>query len=140
MGKMNYTYVDEITGAEQKFTIDVDEINRFKTANRCATFKEAVELWLFDHDKIGNAEAEALTAKAAKAGVGAKATGEKKPRKKPVRKPNPVKRELINKFQELLSSLDNITDVNVTNAEREITFKVADNEFYITLAQRRAKK
>lgn len=58
------------------------------------------------------------------------------------RKPNATKGGLIQEFFEFLnekSSFD-ISNCKITNKERQIAFSVADNDFELTLVQKRQKK
>lgn len=58
------------------------------------------------------------------------------------RKPNATKGGLIQEFFEFLtekSSFD-ISNCKITNKERQIAFSIADNDFELTLVQKRQKK
>lgn len=58
------------------------------------------------------------------------------------RKPNATKGGLIAELCEFLTSKSSfdISDCEITNKERQIAFKVADNKFELTLVQKRPKK
>ena len=56
------------------------------------------------------------------------------------RKPNENKRFLIQCFENLLQTLDDVTNVNTSNKERQIDFSFGGEEFSITLTQHRKKK
>lgn len=58
------------------------------------------------------------------------------------RKPNATKGGLIQEFFEFLKEKSNfdISNCKITNKERQIAFSVADNDFELTLVQKRQKK
>jgi len=109
---------------------------------------EAIELVLMDNDLITDEAALEMTAKAKAAGTGAKATGERKARKAPERKPDELKRELIAAFAKSLETdIEQIASENnrtykfdVTNIERMIAFEIGDEKFELTLTKKRAPK
>lgn len=110
--------------------------------------EEAEELWLFDNDKSDNEEADALTQKVKDNkimgtihGAGhektskSAETGEKKPR---TRKDNLEKAEIIAKIFEFVANFTE--NAQITNKERQIAFKIGDNEYELTLVAKRKKK
>ena len=58
------------------------------------------------------------------------------------RKPNATKGGLIQEFYKFLceNSEFDISNCEITNKERQIAFSVADNDFELTLVQKRQKK
>lgn len=56
-----------------------------------------------------------------------------------VRAENPTKADLINFLYESLKNYD-CKSLNITNKERQIAFAVGDNDFELTLVQKRKKK
>lgn len=56
-----------------------------------------------------------------------------------VRAENPTKADLINFLYENLKNY-NCNSLNITNKERQIAFAVGDNDFELTLVQKRKKK
>lgn len=105
--------------------------------------EEAIELVLMDNDLIEDEAAAEMTAKAKAAGVGAKATGERKERKAPERKPDIVKRELIEAiFMTLVhdDKFGNVKNESITNIERMIAFEIGTEKFELTLTKKRAPK
>ena len=56
-----------------------------------------------------------------------------------VRAENPTKADLINFLYESLKNYD-CKSLNITNKERQIAFAVDDNDFELTLVQKRKKK
>ena len=103
--------------------------------------QEAVELYLSDEGIVKNETIEELTAKAKAAHTGAKATGERKERKAPVRKPDEVKRAIIAALAEFIRTCDyGVHDVEVTNIERMIAFEFAGDKYEVTLTKKRKPK
>ena len=102
---------------------------------------EIVERFLSDEGyKVDPVVAE-LTEKAKAAGVGAKATGERKERKAPVRKPDEAKRAVIAALADYIAEgSTGATDVNVTNIERMIAFTLAGDNYELTLTKKRKPK
>lgn len=138
LGCENYTFKNE-----QGEMITIKDIPsaevRALSRNLNISHREALELWCFDHDKIGNAEADALTAKAKASGAGMRASGDKK-RKAPTRKPDDVKRALIVHFAEALGAFEGVDTVNVEKIERLITFSIGDDSYKLTLSKDRKPK
>jgi hypothetical protein len=104
------------------------------------TRQEAVDLYLADEGIQGNEIVAEMTAKAKAAGVGAKATGERKERKAPERKPDMVKRAIIEGLDTYIQTIDGVENVEVTNIERMIAFEYAGDKFEITLTKKRKPK
>ncbi len=109
------------------------------------TKEEAIQMYLEDEGLAENEEQQALEEKAKESKVtqtihGAEKdkTKEKKPRKAPVRKENPVKRMLIEKVFELIKTLADSAEI--TNPEKLIFFKIADDSFELDLKQKRKPK
>lgn len=105
---------------------------------------EAIELWLFDNDKIDNEEAEALTQKAKDNRITAtihKAKAEYKPKtqRERVVKADPTKEGIIQAIAELLPSL-NAKDVNIEKKGKLITFKIGADTFKVDLIRQRPPK
>lgn len=104
------------------------------------TRAEAIDMYLSDEGLLENEIVAELTAKAKDAGVGAKATGEKKERKAPVRKPDEVKRAVIAGLAEYIATQAGVTGAEVTNIERMIAFELGGDKFEITLTKKRKPK
>ena len=103
-------------------------------------------MWLFDNGYIDNEVVDMLTAKAkdAKAGLVASAA---KPRKRAERKPDEDKRHIISALNYYLNSEEfaghsgrSIKDIEVTNVERVIAFKLGDDKYELTLSKKRKPK
>ena len=110
------------------------------------TREEAIEMWMDDHDiDQGKAkdfdldpEKQKVVKEMTKAGGKARAK-ETKPRE---RKPNDEKREIIQDLNGFLVNhcQDYINLVEITNIEREITFKIGENAYSLTLTCHRKPK
>lgn len=55
------------------------------------------------------------------------------------RKPNEIKQAIVQELFELFNQKEGATEVQVTNKERQISFKYEDNVFEVTLVQKRKK-
>ena len=110
------------------------------------TREEAIEMWMDDHDiDQGKAkdfdldpEKQKVVKEMTKAGGKARAK-ETKPRE---RKPNDEKREIIQDLNGFLVNhcQDYINSVEIVNVEREITFKIGENAYSLTLTCHRKPK
>ena len=110
------------------------------------TREEAIEMWMDDHDiDQGKAkdfdldpEKQKVVKEMTKAGGKARAK-ETKPRE---RKPNDEKREIIQDLNGFLvnNCQDYINLVEIVNIEREITFKIGENAYSLTLTCHRKPK
>ena len=110
------------------------------------TREEAIEMWMDDHDiDQGKAkdfdldpEKQKVVKEMTKAGGKARAK-ETKPRE---RKPNDEKRAIIQDLNGfLVNNCQNyINSVEIVNVEREITFKIGENDYALTLTCHRKPK
>ena len=110
------------------------------------TREEAIEMWMDDHDiDQGKAkdfdldpEKQKIVKEMTKAGGKARAK-ETKPRE---RKPNDEKRTIIQDLNGfLVNNCQNyINSVEIVNVEREITFKIGENDYSLTLTCHRKPK
>lgn len=110
------------------------------------TREEAIEMWMDDHDiDQGKAkdfdldpEKQKVVKEMTKAGGKARAK-ETKPRE---RKPNDEKRTIIQDLNDFLvnNCQDYINLVEIVNVEREITFKIGENAYSLTLTCHRKPK
>ena len=110
------------------------------------TREEAIEMWMDDHDiDQGKAkdfdldpEKQKVVKEMTKAGGKARAK-ETKPRE---RKPNDEKRTIIQDLNDfLVNNCQNyINSVEIVNVEREITFKIGENAYSLTLTCHRKPK
>lgn len=112
------------------------------------TREEAIEMWCDDHD-IDQGKAKDFDLDPEKQKVvkqmtkaGGKAHSETKPRE---RKPNEEKREIIKYLAYSLGECDKFGEnfaesVETVNVEREITFKIGENAYSLTLTLHRKPK
>ena len=111
------------------------------------TREEALEMWCDDHDiDMGKAkefdldpEKQKVVKQMTKAGGKARAT-ENKPRE---RKPNEEKRTILTWLDDLFKTLSMdgmVSEVEIANVEREITFKIGENAYSLTLTLHRKPK
>ena len=110
------------------------------------TREEAIEMWMDDHDlDQGKAkdfdldpETQKIVKEMTKAGGKARAK-ETKPRE---RKPNDEKRTIIQDLNGfLVNNCQNyINSVEIANIEREITFKIGENDYSLVLTLHRKPK
>lgn len=110
-------------------------------------FAEAT--WMENQEELDAAELDKLEKEAKKNGATkVVAQSEDKPKQKRApRKPNEEKRNLISAISAFLEGLHrleedspNVEEVQTPNAEREISFKVGENEYSLTLTCHRKKK
>ena len=103
---------------------------------------EAVELWLFDHDYIENAEEQELTAKAKENRVQHKAKStepKQKTQRERVVKEDKVKEAIIQAVADMLPTL-NATNVVIEKKGKLITFEVGEDKFKFDLIRQRPPK
>ncbi len=115
------------------------EIN--KNMAVCSSRAEAVELWLFDHDYIENAEADELTAKAKENKIlhKAKAEYKQKTQRERVVKEDKVKEDIIQAVADMLPKL-NAENVVIEKKGKLITFTVGTDKFKFDLIRQRPPK
>lgn len=105
-------------------------------------FAEAT--WMENQEELDAAELDKLEKEAKKNGATkVVAQSEDKPKQKRApRKPNEEKRMIVADIADFLAGMcDNYaTEVQTPNAEREITFKVGENEYSVVLTCHRKKK
>ena len=107
----------------------------------CSSRAEAVELWLYDHDYIGNESADELTAKAKanKVKKGAKAEYVQKTQRERVVKEDKVKEDIIQAVADMLPNL-NAENVVIEKKGKLITFTVGTDKFKFDLIRQRPPK
>ena len=118
------------------------EVNKLMSV--CKTRSEAVELWLFDHDYIDNAEEQALTAKAKENRITAtihqaKAEYVPKTQRERVVKEDKVKEAIIQAIADMLPSLE-AQNVVIEKKGKLITFEVGADKFKLDLIRHRPPK
>lgn len=138
---MKYTFSKE--DGSQK-TVEIADEWLVKTKrNLGISSHEAIQLWLCDNGYISDEEQEALNQKAASANAGLRV--QSKERKKPTRKPDQVKRDIIDYIFNCLGTADmgqtwQINNINVVNIERVVSFTVGDDQYELTLSKKRKPK
>lgn len=135
---MKYTFIN----GEKQQTVEIPDeiIKKHKRTLGCTT-SEAINLFLFDEGYIKNDEVTKLTNKSKVNGAGKVKIGRK--RKSPSRKPDEVKRTLIQSFYQYLMSDAlgvSIQEVEITNQERVIAFAIGEDNYEITLSKKRKAK
>ena len=104
--------------------------------------EDVLLMYLEDNDYITNDSQEELDQNA-KANVKVIAKSEK-PKKKTQRervvKENPTKELIISKLTSALQEIDNISNVNVENKAKLITFTLNNEDFKVDLVQKRKEK
>lgn len=110
------------------------------------TVKQTIERYLSDEGYVVNDVVAELTEKAKAAGVNnaGRVMGAKNKRKAPTRKPDMVKRALIELLADTMRDSAplpyEVKDVQVTNIERMIAFSIGDDNYEITLSKKRKPK
>ena len=133
---MKYTFTKD-DGSKKTVEIADDWIVKTKRALRISD-REAVELWLCDNGYMTNEEQEKLNQKAAASDAGLRV--QSKERKKPVRKPDEIKRNLIQSLYEDLVNYEGVQSPQITNIERTIAFAIGEEQYEITLTKKRKPK
>ena len=103
--------------------------------------EDVLLMWLEDNDYLVNEEQEELD-KQAKGKVKLVANSEKPKRKTPkerVQKENPTKELIIQTIANALQTLD-ISNLNVENKAKIVTFSMNNEEFKVDLVQKRKPK
>ena len=140
---MNYSYKDDqgtihtIKCNEQEVyaiarSLDLNPSNPYD-------LMEAQYVWACDHGKIIDPDQQDLNNKASNAGAGLHVTSNSAGKRRAAkRKPNETKIKVINDIAAFL--IDNTyNNVNIVNAQGEISFSIGDKEFSIKLTQHRTK-
>lgn len=138
---MKYTFITE-DNKEQTVVIPDEWLKKQKAALGLSN-KEAILMYLSDEGYIDTPEIAELTAKAKENGVGAMA--DRKKRQAPKRKPDEVKRAIIDHLFDSIMHADaavigNAHDIEVTNPERVIAFSIGTDKYELTLSKKRTPK
>lgn len=139
---MKYTFITE-DNKEQTVVIPDEWLKKQRAALGLSN-KEAILMYLSDEGYIEMPEIAELTAKAKENGVGAANVPHKK-RNAPKRKPDEVKRAIINHLFDSIMHTDvavvgKAHDIEITNPERVIAFSIGTDKYEITLSKKRAPK
>lgn len=137
---MIYTYFD--TSWNKNVTVNIpDDYIRKNCHNLNISTQEAIDMWLSDEGYVTNDVVEELTAKAKQNPINHDVT--RKSRKAPKRKPDFEKQTIM---QALLDTIENsaeihecgkVTNIELTNIERIVSFHIGENEYTITLSKKR---
>ena len=117
-----------------------DEFIEKNMENLDISRQEAIELYLTDVGQMVNAEQDEMTAKAKAASTTIKNQSIKPKRKAPERKPDMVKRAMIEHLALAVGEFDGTGDITVTNIERMIAFEYMGEKYEITLTKKRKPK
>ena len=137
---MKYTFIDD-NGTERTVNIPGAVLTQGKREG--LSLQETCLRYLEDEGIVENEEVAKLTAKAKANRVNNAATGERKQRKAPTRKPDDVKRALVELINSTLLADKNslgIKDVEVLKVERLIAFAIGEDKYEITLSKKRKPK
>lgn len=123
----------------KKYSIDTKWVeNSMKSLE--TDMEDVVLMWLEDNDKLVNEELEELDKMAkGQVKVNAEAKPKKKTPKERVAKPQPEKEFLISLLAKTLE-IDEISNLNVENKAKLITFDYKGASYKLDLVQKRAKK
>ena len=103
--------------------------------------EDVLLMYLEDNDYMVNEEQQELNNEAkGKVKVTAKDTTKKKTQRERVVKENPDKEYIIGVIAEFLEDITDISNLNIENKEKLITFTYKNNEYKLDLVQKRAKK
>ena len=133
-----------------EITLDNDKVVKVSTKwvhDTCARLETDIEdvllMYLEDNGYLENEAQEELDQSAKENGVKLVAKTEK-PKKKTQRervvKENPTKELIISKLVSALQEIDNISNVNVENKAKLITFTLNNEDFKLDLVQKRKEK
>lgn len=140
---MKYTFTTE-NGAQK--TINIADEVFVQGRKEGLTNREIIDRYLSDEGYIVDPVVAELTEKAKANGVGVKARTGK--RKAPTRKPDEVKRALIQSLYDHLNGLIHedengswgVNEAEITNIERIIAFRIGDDNYELTLSKKRKPK
>ena len=127
----------------KKYFMKVAEVDNLQKQLKISEF-EAIEMWLEDNGYLVNEEQEALC-KQAKVNGSAKGKGArtetpvKKTPKERTQKENPTKELIISTIANALQNLD-ISNLNIENKAKLITFTLGNEDFKVDLTQKRKAK
>ncbi len=121
--------------------VNIPNAELSKLMTLCNSRAEAVDMWLYDHDYIDNAEADELTERAKENKILHKARAESKPKtqRERVVKEDKVKEDIIKAIAEILPNL-NAENVVIEKKGKLITFEVGTDKFKVDLIRQRPPK
>lgn len=140
----------KLNGKMYEITLDNDKVVKVdkkwvdtSIENLQTDLEDVLLMYLEDNDYITNDAQNDLDQSAKENGVKLVAKTEK-PKKKTQRervvKENPTKELIISKLTSALQEIDNISNVNVENKAKLITFTLNNEDFKLDLVQKRKEK
>ncbi len=140
----------KLNGKMYEITLDNDKVVKVdkkwvdtSIENLQTDLEDVLLMYLEDNDYITNDAQNDLDQSAKANGVKLVAKTEKpkkKTQKERVVKENPTKELIISKLTSALQEIDNISNVNVENKAKLITFTLNNEDFKLDLVQKRKEK
>lgn len=135
---MKYTFTN-IDGHEKTVNISEDVLTQGKREG--LSTRETIDRFLSDEGYIVDPTVRELTEKAKSNGINNAGKVSSGKRKAPTRKPDLVKRMLIEGLSKYMSeAYAEVKNVQVTNIERIIAFSIGDDNYELTLSKKRKPK
>ena len=135
---MKYTFTN-IDGHEKTVNIGEDVLAQGKREG--LSTRETIDRFLSDEGYIVDPTVRELTEKAKSNGINNAGKVSSGKRKAPTRKPDLVKRMLIEGLSKYMSeAYAEVKNVQVTNIERIIAFSIGDDNYELTLSKKRKPK
>lgn len=135
---MKYTFTN-IDGTQKTVNISEDVLAQGKREGLSA--RETIDRFLSDEGYIVDPTVRELTEKAKSNGINNAGKVSSGKRKAPTRKPDFVKRMLIEGLSKYISeAYAEVKNVQVTNIERIIAFSIGDDNYELTLSKKRKPK
>ena len=135
---MKYTFTN-IDGTQKTVNIGEDVLAQGKREGLSA--RETIDRFLSDEGYVVDLTVRELTEKAKSNGINNAGKVSSGKRKAPTRKPDLVKRMLIEGLSKYMSeAYAEVKNVQVTNIERIIAFSIGDDNYELTLSKKRKPK
>ena len=135
---MKYTFTN-IDGTQKTVNISEDVLTQGRREGLSA--RETIDRFLSDEGYIVDPTVRELTEKAKSNGINNAGKVSSGKRKAPTRKPDLVKRMLIEGLSKYMSeAYAEVKNVQVTNIERIIAFSIGDDNYELTLSKKRKPK
>lgn len=135
---MKYTFTN-IDGTQKTVNISEDVLAQGRREG--LSTRETIDRFLSDEGYIVDPTVRELTEKAKSNGINNAGKVSSGKRKAPTRKPDLVKRMLIEGLSKYMSeAYAEVKNVQVTNIERIIAFSIGDDNYELTLSKKRKPK
>jgi hypothetical protein len=135
---MKYTFTN-IDGTQKTVNISEDVLAQGRREGLSA--RETIDRFLSDEGYIVDPTVRELTEKAKSNGINNAGKVSSGKRKAPTRKPDLVKRMLIEGLSKYMAeAYAEVKNVQVTNIERIIAFSIGDDNYELTLSKKRKPK